>query len=69
MACINDFRDFVMGADPMQVEHIWQSMYVHTFYRAGPVIGLGYIGHRPGVVGHPRQSSRDAGVQIARRSV
>jgi len=39
MACIQDFRDFVIGADPMQVEHIWQSMYVHTFYRAGPVIG------------------------------
>ncbi len=39
MACINDFRDFVVGADPMQVEHIWQSMYVHSFYRAGPVMG------------------------------
>src|SRR5579884_1056094 len=39
MACINDFRDFLIGADPMQVEHIWQSMYVHSFYRAGPVIG------------------------------
>src|SRR5437764_11539600 len=39
MACINDFRDFVIGADPMQVEHIWQSMYVHSFYRAGPVMG------------------------------
>jgi galactonate dehydratase len=23
----------------MQVEHIWQSMYVHSFYRAGPVMG------------------------------
>src|SRR6476659_5777049 len=39
MACINDFRDFLIGADPMQVEHTWQSMYVHSFYRAGPVIG------------------------------
>jgi len=39
MACIEDFRDFVIGADPMQVEHIWQSMYVHSFYRAGPVMG------------------------------
>ena len=36
MACINDFKDFLVGADPMQVEHIWQSMYVHSFYRAGP---------------------------------
>ena len=39
MACIDDFRDFVIGSDPMQVEHIWQSMYVHSFYRAGPVMG------------------------------
>src|SRR5271167_230398 len=23
MACVNDFKDFLMGADPMQVEHIW----------------------------------------------
>lgn len=44
MACINDFRDFLIGADPMQVEHIWQSMYVHTFYRAGPVIGSAISG-------------------------
>jgi len=44
MACVNDFRDFLIGADPMQVEHIWQSMYVHTFYRAGPVIGSAISG-------------------------
>jgi len=23
---LNDFHDFVVGADPMKVEHIWQSM-------------------------------------------
>jgi galactonate dehydratase len=23
MACIEDFRDFVVGSDPMQVEHTW----------------------------------------------
>jgi galactonate dehydratase len=44
MACIHDFRDFLIGADPMQVEHIWQSMYVHSFYRAGPVIGSAISG-------------------------
>ena len=44
MACVNDFRDFLIGADPMQVEHIWQSMYVHSFYRAGPVIGSAISG-------------------------
>ncbi|MBI3207462.1 MAG: galactonate dehydratase [Candidatus Solibacter usitatus] len=44
MACIDDFRDFVIGADPMQVEHIWQSMYVHSFYRSGPVMGSAISG-------------------------
>lgn len=44
MACIDDFREFVVGADPMQVEHIWQSMYVHSFYRAGPVMGSAISG-------------------------
>jgi galactonate dehydratase len=44
IACIHDFRDFLIGADPMQVEHHWQSMYVHTFYRAGPVIGSAISG-------------------------
>ncbi|MBI3681641.1 MAG: galactonate dehydratase [Acidobacteria bacterium] len=44
MACIEDFREFLIGADPMQVEHIWQSMYIHSFYRAGPVIGSAISG-------------------------
>ena len=68
MACVEDFRDFVMGSDPMQVEHTWQSMYVHSFYRAGPVIGLGDLGHRPGAVGHPRQSPGHAGVPAPGRT-
>jgi galactonate dehydratase len=44
IACVNDFRDFIIGSDPMQVEHHWQSMYIHTFYRAGPVIGSAISG-------------------------
>src|SRR5882724_9981397 len=44
MACINDFREFLIGADPVQTEHHWQSMYVHSFYRAGPVIGSAISG-------------------------
>ncbi len=44
IACIEDFRDFLIGADPMQVEHHWQSMYVHSFYRAGPVMGSAISG-------------------------
>ncbi len=43
-ACINDFRAFIIGADPMQVEHHWQSLYVHTFHRGGPVISAAISG-------------------------
>ena len=68
MACIDDFRDFLIGADPMQVEHHWQSMYVHSFYRAGTGDGLGDLRHRPGAVGPPRQAARIAGIQVAGRA-
>lgn len=44
MACVNDFREFLIGSDPMLVEHHWQSMYVHSFYRAGPVMGSAISG-------------------------
>ncbi|MFN0106559.1 MAG: galactonate dehydratase [Bryobacteraceae bacterium] len=44
IACVEDFKEFLIGADPMQVEHHWQSMYVHSFYRAGPVIGSAISG-------------------------
>ncbi|MBI3695283.1 MAG: galactonate dehydratase [Acidobacteria bacterium] len=44
LAAVGDFREFIVGQDPMKVEHHWQSMYVHTFYRAGPVIGSAISG-------------------------
>ena len=44
MSCVEDFREFLIGKDPLQVEHHWQSMYVHSFYRAGPVIGSAISG-------------------------
>jgi len=42
--CVQDFRELLIGADPVQVEHIWQSLYVHSFYRAGPVMGSAIAG-------------------------
>lgn len=44
IACVGDFKEFLLGADPMLVEHHWQSMYVHSFYRAGPVMGSAISG-------------------------
>src|SRR5262245_49121454 len=39
IAAVQDLRDFLIGQDPMRVEHHWQAMYVQSFYRAGPVLG------------------------------
>lgn len=41
---MDDLKEFYIGQDPMRVEHIWQSMYVHAFYRAGPILGSAISG-------------------------
>ena len=44
MQTVDDLRPFVVGADPMRVEHIWQDIYIHAFYRAGPILGSALSG-------------------------
>jgi galactonate dehydratase len=44
MQAVHDLSYAIMGQDPMHVEHHWQSMYVHAFYRAGPVLGSAISG-------------------------
>src|ERR1041385_5164088 len=44
MACVMDLKDLNIGSDPMQVEHLWQLMYVGSFYRGGPVLGSAISG-------------------------
>src|SRR5258708_5590699 len=44
MACVNDLKEFILGADPMQVEHLYQLMYIGSFYRGGPVLGSAISG-------------------------
>jgi galactonate dehydratase len=44
LAAVKDFREQLLGQDPMRVEHLWQSLYVHAFYRAGPVLGSALSG-------------------------
>ncbi len=41
---VKDMSYAIIGQDPMQVEHHWQSMYIHGFYRAGPVLGSAISG-------------------------
>jgi galactonate dehydratase len=44
MACVNDLHDFIVGSDPMQSEHLYQLMYIGSFYRGGPVLGSAISG-------------------------
>ena len=44
MACVIDLKDFIIGSDPMQVEHLYQLMYIGSFYRGGPVLGSAISG-------------------------
>src|SRR5262249_41115374 len=44
MACVNDLRDFIVGSDPMQSEHLYQLMYIGSFYRGGPGVGFASYG-------------------------
>jgi galactonate dehydratase len=44
MACVHDLREFIVGSDPMQSEHLWQIMYIGSFYRGGPVLGSAISG-------------------------
>ena len=44
MACVMDLKDLIIGSDPMQVEHLYQSMYIGSFYRGGPVLGSAISG-------------------------
>src|ERR1041385_1310353 len=43
MACVMDLKDLIIGSDPMQVEHLYQSMYIGSFYRC-PVLGSAISG-------------------------
>jgi galactonate dehydratase len=44
MACVMDMKDLIIGSDPMQVEHLYQFMYISSFYRGGPVLGSAISG-------------------------
>jgi len=44
MQAVHDFEYAIVGQDPMQVEHHWQSMYIHAFYRSGPVLASAISG-------------------------
>ncbi|HJN38727.1 MAG TPA: galactonate dehydratase, partial [Chloroflexota bacterium] len=41
---IQHLRNVLLGQDPTRVEHLWQQMYRHPFWRGGPVLGAAISG-------------------------
>jgi galactonate dehydratase len=44
VAAVEELKDYVLGQDPRRIEHLWQIMYRHAFYRGGPVMNSAISG-------------------------
>src|SRR5215208_3323058 len=44
VGAIDDLKEFLIGQDPTSIEHLWQTMYRHSFWRGGVVIGSAISG-------------------------
>ena len=44
VAAVNELSDYLVGEDPFRIEHLWQVMYRHAFYRGGPVMNSALSG-------------------------
>ena len=43
-ACVEELSDYLIGADPMRIEDIWQVLYRAGFYRGGPILSSAISG-------------------------
>jgi galactonate dehydratase len=37
VAAVEEIADYLIGQDPLRIEHHWQQIYRSAFYRGGPV--------------------------------
>ena len=44
VGAILDVRDYLIGQDPTRIEHHWQMIYRHSFWRGGMVVGSAISG-------------------------
>lgn len=44
VTAVEELKDWVVGQDPLRIEHLWQIMYRHAFYRGGPVMNSAISG-------------------------
>ena len=43
ISCIKEIGDYLIGEDPRRVEHHWQSIYRHSYFRSGLILNLSLI--------------------------
>jgi galactonate dehydratase len=44
VTAVEELKAWVVGQDPLRIEHLWQIMYRHAFYRGGPVMNSAISG-------------------------
>ena len=44
VAAVNELKRYLIGKDPLRIEHHWQAMYRHAFWRGGPVLNSAISG-------------------------
>lgn len=44
VSAVDELSDYLIGEDPFRIEHLWQIMYRHAFYRGGPVMNSAISG-------------------------
>jgi galactonate dehydratase len=44
VGALNDVKEYLIGQDPTRIEHHWQTIYRHSFWRGGVVIGSAISG-------------------------
>ena len=60
-------RPFLIGKDPDHIEDIWQSMYVSSYWRNGPVLYNAMSGVDPSLVGYQGEARQHAGLPVIGR--
>ena len=43
VAAVDELSDYIVGEDPFRIEHLWQIMYRHAFYRGGPIMNSAIV--------------------------
>ncbi len=56
-AAVDELAEYLVGKDPLRIEHHWQHIYRSAFFRGGAIADDRAVGHRPGAVGYRGQGA------------